>query len=101
MGQVSKPKPHGCVPFCNSPEPIPPTPLSIVPSSMLLLDLLADGGDRALVVSMTDNDEGVVYRYRPSFGGGGREVFGFYYYYYYNRSLGFLWVTGRKWWMAC
>ena len=29
------------------------------------------------MVSVTDNDNGDVYRHWPSFGGGGREVFGF------------------------
>ena len=29
------------------------------------------------MVFVTDNDEGDVYWHRPSFGGGGREVFGF------------------------
>ena len=29
------------------------------------------------MVSVTDNDDGDVYWHRPSFGGGGREVFGF------------------------
>ena len=29
------------------------------------------------MVSVTDNDEGDIYRHQPSFGGGGREVFGF------------------------
>ena len=29
------------------------------------------------MVSVTDNDDGDVYRHWPSFGGGGREVFGF------------------------
>nr|POE59704.1 hypothetical protein CFP56_31210 [Quercus suber] len=40
----------------------------------LVLDLLADDGDQALVVSVTDNDEGTVYQHRPSFGGGGSSV---------------------------